>query len=159
MQEHLPIMPSTTPVDLITDQLKGQTLRLPNLFGFYSQWPNQISPHYEQLRQTIEVKIDEWIPDEHVRRKARKVDLPIFSATYVPAVSPPPCSHSTTVIISTLTNQSCKQYMAGVEGESDFVRRKEQPTLYEYWEYRQGSSSVNTFSALGEQVAMPCYST
>lgn len=96
MQEHLPIMPSTTPVDLITDQLKGQTLRLPNLFGFYSQWPNQISPHYEQLRQTIEAKIDEWIPDEHVRRKARKVDLPMFSATYVPVVAPSLRSHSTT---------------------------------------------------------------
>ena len=77
---------TTTTVDLITDQLKGQTLRLPNLVEFYSQWPNQTSPHYEELRQTIESKIDEWISDEHVRLKARKVNLPMFSATYVPTL-------------------------------------------------------------------------
>lgn len=46
--------------------------------------------------------------------------------------------------------ETIREYMAGVEGESDFVRKKELPTLYEYWEYRQGSSSVNTYSALGE---------
>ena len=70
-------------VDRVTQELKGQTLRLPNLFNFYSQWPNEISPHYEQLRKTIETKIQEWVDpcDENVRRKARKVDLPLFSAT------------------------------------------------------------------------------
>ncbi len=73
----------STAVDRVSLKLKGQTLCLPNLFGFYSQWPNEISPHYEELRKTIESKIQEWIDpsDEHVRRKARKVDLPIFCAT------------------------------------------------------------------------------
>lgn len=69
-----------TPVELVTRQLRGQTLRLPNLLGFYSQWPSHISPHYEELRQTIETKIDEWISDEHVRVKARKIDIPLFCA-------------------------------------------------------------------------------
>jgi len=78
-------MPSSQPstaVDTVSQKLRGQTLRLPNLFGFYSQWPNEISPHYGQLKKTIESKIDEWIDpcDELVRRKARKVNLPLFSA-------------------------------------------------------------------------------
>lgn len=99
-------MTSTTTVDVITDQLKGQTLRLPNLFGFYSQWPNQTSPHYEELRQTIESKIDEWISDEHVRIKARKVNLPMFCATYVSAFhsSLPLQSLSTSDLLSSNMN-------------------------------------------------------
>lgn len=77
--------PAETVVDLVRKKLQGQTLRLPNLAGFYSQWPNQISPYYEQLRCTIEANINEWIDeeDERVRIKARQVDLPLFSATYV----------------------------------------------------------------------------
>ncbi|KAM7189240.1 Isoprenoid synthase domain containing protein [Naviculisporaceae sp. PSN 640] len=65
-------------------QLKGQTLRLPNLSEFYSQWPNRISPHYEDLRQIIDDKINEWIPDERVRIKAHKIDLPFFCAVWYP---------------------------------------------------------------------------
>lgn len=74
---------SLATVDRITQELKGQTLRLPNLFEFYAQWPNEVSPYYEELKQTIEAKIQEWISpeDENVRRKARKVDLPLFCAT------------------------------------------------------------------------------
>jgi len=66
--------------DAIACQLKGQTLRLPNLFNFYSQWPNEMSPHYPELKEIIEAKIEEWISDEHIRAKARKVDLPLFCA-------------------------------------------------------------------------------
>ncbi|KAK0642148.1 isoprenoid synthase domain-containing protein [Cercophora newfieldiana] len=82
----LPAPESPKAVDLVSQKLRGQTLRLPNLFGFYSQWPNEISPHYEQLKATIESKIDEWIDpcDELVRLKARKVNLPLFSAIWYP---------------------------------------------------------------------------
>jgi hypothetical protein len=69
-----------TTVDKIARELKGQNLRLPSLSGFYSQWPNEVSPHYGQLTETIETKIQEWISDEPIRRKARKVNLPLFSA-------------------------------------------------------------------------------
>ena len=72
-----------TPVARVTEELKGQTLYLPNLRPFFSQWPTEISPYYEQLQDTIERKIQEWISpsDERVRLKARKVDLPLFCAT------------------------------------------------------------------------------
>ncbi len=72
-----------TTVDKVARELKGQSLHLPSLFDFYSRWPNEVSPHHAQLRETMEVKIQEWIPDEPVRCKARKVNLPLFSATYV----------------------------------------------------------------------------
>ncbi len=75
-------MPSAIPsVDKVGQYLKGQTLRIPNMTEFYSQWPNEISPYFDELKQTIESKIQEWIPDERPRLKATKVNLPIFCAT------------------------------------------------------------------------------
>lgn len=46
--------------------------------------------------------------------------------------------------------ETIQEFMACVEVESSFVRRKELPTLYEYWEHRLGTSAVNTYCALGE---------
>ena len=80
-----------TPVARVTEELKGQTVHLPNLNPFFSQWPTEMSPYYEQLKETIESKIVEWISEERVRAKARKIDLPLFSATWVslPTIFPP----------------------------------------------------------------------
>ncbi len=77
----------------IAAKLRGQTLSLPNLQGFFSRWPSGISPYYGLLAEIVEEKIQEWITDEHVRIKARKVNLPLFSATHVPS-SPLILTHS-----------------------------------------------------------------
>ncbi|KAK4446887.1 isoprenoid synthase domain-containing protein [Podospora aff. communis PSN243] len=87
-----PSLPTPSPpkdVDTIRHHLKGQTLHLPNLFTFYSQWPNEISPHYAHLQTTIEAKIQQWIDpaDALVRLKARKVNLPLFCAIWYPRSS------------------------------------------------------------------------
>ncbi|KAK0629375.1 isoprenoid synthase domain-containing protein [Bombardia bombarda] len=75
---------AVTSVAEISARLRGQTLCVPNLHPFYSQWPKEISPYYEQLKVTIENKIQEWISDERVRKAARDVDLPTFCATWWP---------------------------------------------------------------------------
>jgi len=62
-------------------QLKGQTLRIPNLKNSLARWPTVVSPHYDELKRTVESKIAEWIPDEPSRTKARRVDLAFFSAS------------------------------------------------------------------------------
>lgn len=215
-----------TTVDVLTKQLKGQTLRLPNLSGFYSQWPYEISPHFDHLKQTIESKIQEWISpsDEPVRMKARRVDLPVFCATWYPRASLdrletmawysmwlflwddvvedsaiPTAANTNTLKVEWLHEQALKyvafhlglsgeaeeplpptkyctlfrhaaaplreactvverarfyaalqEYMECCEVESGYVRRGELPSTGEYWKHRLGTSSVNTYSALGE---------
>ncbi|KAK4160000.1 isoprenoid synthase domain-containing protein [Cladorrhinum sp. PSN259] len=63
--------PSATALRLAA-KFKGQTLRLPNLKGLLAKWPRAVSPHYPELKEIVESKIVEWIPDEHSRAKARK---------------------------------------------------------------------------------------
>ncbi|KAK4170763.1 hypothetical protein QBC36DRAFT_123583 [Triangularia setosa] len=38
-----------------------------------------MSPHYSKLKKKVAAKIDAWISDEHVRRKAQIIDPPLFS--------------------------------------------------------------------------------
>ncbi|KAK0707347.1 isoprenoid synthase domain-containing protein [Lasiosphaeris hirsuta] len=46
-----------------------------------------------------------------------------------------------------------QEYMECCEVESAYVRRGELPSTSEYWEHRLGTSSVNTYSALGEYMS------
>lgn len=47
----------------------------------------EISPHYDQLTETIDSKIAEWISDEPVSRKAHKINLPVFCSVWYPRSS------------------------------------------------------------------------
>lgn len=49
--------------------------------------------------------------------------------------------------------EAIEEYMTCVGIESRYVAKKELPTLQEYWEHRLGTSSVNTYCALGEYVS------
>jgi hypothetical protein len=64
-------------------KLRGQVLHLPNPHRLCSDRHFEISPHYEQLKQVVEERLDEWITDPDVRIKARETDLAYFSATFV----------------------------------------------------------------------------
>ncbi|KAK3332958.1 isoprenoid synthase domain-containing protein [Cercophora scortea] len=77
-------MAALNPIIEITARLKGQILRCPNLAPSFSKWPSGVSPHYEQLKATVESRIQEWIPDQHIARSARNLDLPFFVATWWP---------------------------------------------------------------------------
>ena len=72
----------TAAVDRMTQQLTGQTLHLPDLLPFYREYGVEISPDYDALSEIVEAKIQEWIDpeDEHVRNKARGVELAAFCA-------------------------------------------------------------------------------
>jgi AcrR family transcriptional regulator len=74
---------STTAIAVARLKLRGQVLRLPNLHRLCSERPFEISPHYEQLKQVVEERLDEWITDADARSKARETDLAYFSATLV----------------------------------------------------------------------------
>jgi Txe/YoeB family toxin of Txe-Axe toxin-antitoxin module len=74
---------TVTIVDEVAAKLKGQTLHLPSLRDLYARWPNEISPHYDQLQKIIDDQISRRITDEHARRKAEKINVTFFSATYV----------------------------------------------------------------------------
>lgn len=43
-----------------------------------------------------------------------------------------------------------REYMGCVEVESSYVLGNQLPSLEEYWDHRLGTSSVNTYSAVGE---------
>lgn len=72
-----------TPVARIAALIHGQSLRLPSLQPVLSNWPTLLSPHYAELKKKVGMKIDEWISDERVRRKAQIIDLPLFSSMCV----------------------------------------------------------------------------
>ncbi|KAK0710315.1 hypothetical protein B0T26DRAFT_875151 [Lasiosphaeria miniovina] len=60
---------AATTTDRLTEELQGQTIRVPELRPFFSRWPTKISPYYEQLKGIIESKIEKWIPNEHVNTR------------------------------------------------------------------------------------------
>ncbi|KAK4187687.1 isoprenoid synthase domain-containing protein [Podospora australis] len=70
----------------IAKRLKGQTLRIPDLQHTFSHFPNEISPFYNRLKVVVDAKIDEWIDEKDVRmrKKAKKCNIPLFSATWYP---------------------------------------------------------------------------
>lgn len=49
--------------------------------------------------------------------------------------------------------EELKVYMDGCEVEQEFVRAGELPSWREYWSHRLGTSSVHTYSALGEYMS------
>ncbi|KAK4201222.1 isoprenoid synthase domain-containing protein [Triangularia verruculosa] len=214
-----------TSVKRIAAQLKGQTLHLPSLNPVLANWPTEINPHYNVLKRKVAAKIKEWITDDHVRRKAEIIDLPLFSSLWYPYASldrletatwysmwiflwddvieesaapssgitdkvswihqqalrymeyhlglssstaepaPPtkyctlfrhaaePFRKASSLLQRRRLFEELKDYMDGCEVEQEFVRAGELPTLKEYWAHRLGTSSVHTYSALGEYMS------
>lgn len=79
---------AVTAVAELRARLKGETLRLPPLKGLCSNTSIVISPYYDQLKQTIETRFNEWITEPDVRAKARELDLAYFEATFVHTLPP-----------------------------------------------------------------------
>ena len=71
---------TVTDVQTISTQLRGQTLFIPNLKPLFSQWPYRISPHYNDLEKTVDIKLREWITDERVLKNALDINVTFFSA-------------------------------------------------------------------------------
>ncbi|KAK3380914.1 isoprenoid synthase domain-containing protein [Podospora didyma] len=138
-----------TPVARVTQELKGQTLYLPNLKPYFSQWPTEISPYYEQLKVTIESKIQEWISpvDERVRLKARKVDLPLFCATWYP--------RSTLDRLETMAWFSMWLFLWDDVIESTVVSTTSAPTNDVAWLHDQALTYVAFHLGLSESVDEP----
>ncbi|KAK0744566.1 isoprenoid synthase domain-containing protein [Apiosordaria backusii] len=220
-------MPYTqeTPVSQLAAQLKGQTLHLPSIEPVLSNWPTTINPYYHELKKKVAIKIDEWISDEKVRRKAQVIDLPLFSSTWYPYATPDrletitwysmwiflwddvieesatpssgitdkvpwihqqalrymeyhlglssdveepaaptkyctlfkyaaePFRKASNLLQRMRLYEELKVYMEACEVEQEFVRAGDLPNLKEYWEHRLGTSSVHTYSALGEYMS------
>lgn len=64
-------------------KLRKETLRLRPLQRLCSDRSIEISPHYDRLKGTVEARLDQWLTDPDVRRKARDLDLAYFKATFV----------------------------------------------------------------------------
>ncbi|KAK4677532.1 hypothetical protein QC764_404520 [Podospora pseudoanserina] len=214
-----------TPVAQIAALIHGQSLRLPSLQPVLSNWPTLLSPHYAELKKKVGMKIDEWISDERVRRKAQIIDLPLFSSIWYPHATldrlemitwysmwiflwddviedsatpasgitdkvswihhqalkymeyhlglsssleepiPPtkyctlfryaaePFRKASSLLQRIRFYEELKVYMDGCEVEQEFVRAGELPSWREYWSHRLGTSSVHTYSALGEYMS------
>lgn len=69
-----------TDVQALSARLHGQTLTIPNLKPLFSRWPYRISPHYNHLQNTVDVKLREWITDERVLKNALDINVAFFSA-------------------------------------------------------------------------------
>lgn len=64
-------------------RLRKETLRLPPLQRLCSDRSIEISPYYDQLKDTVEARFDQWFTEPGIRRKARELDLAYFKATFV----------------------------------------------------------------------------
>ncbi|KAK3315699.1 isoprenoid synthase domain-containing protein [Apodospora peruviana] len=208
---------NTTEMEAMSAKLRGQKLHIPDLRPIYNQWPTKCSPHYAQLKVTVELKIKEWIPaeDEKMRQSARKIDVAMFSAVWYPGcaldrletmawytmwivlwdddiedtvdlpklrgihnqalkyvawclglegeetTSPTkycslfqycgaPLKAACTVAELKRLYQEIERYMRGCEEEATYVVSGKIPDEKTYWAHRLGSSSCDTYNALGE---------
>ncbi len=65
----------------IVDQLKGQVMRVPNLDPVFARWNSAVNPHLWELEELVNDRIEKWIPDEKLRLKVKKIDVPLITAT------------------------------------------------------------------------------
>jgi len=69
------------PLKDLKSTLRGQIMRIPDLTKLYTHWPApRLSSHLNELRLIHGKKVQEWFPDENVRRKMIGIDVPLFAA-------------------------------------------------------------------------------
>ncbi len=75
-------MPSQTIVQS-PKALQGQILHIPDLLSIFAHWPSGLSPHLQQVRETLQDKLDQWIVDGKLLLKIQKIDIPLMISRFV----------------------------------------------------------------------------
>ncbi|KAH8891514.1 terpenoid synthase [Thozetella sp. PMI_491] len=78
---------ATSQSSTLASRVRGETLIVPNLSGLFRRWPSAVNPHYPAAEAIIDAKIREWIHEEHLRRRLRKVNLAMFCSSWYPKAS------------------------------------------------------------------------
>ena len=60
--------------------LSGQTLHIPNLKPAFANWRQGVNPLYQQVKLTVDGRLEALITDEKVLRKAKAGDMGLFAS-------------------------------------------------------------------------------
>ncbi|KAH6983187.1 isoprenoid synthase domain-containing protein [Ilyonectria sp. MPI-CAGE-AT-0026] len=68
--------------EALRNQLRGQTMKLPDLASWFSEWPSDASEHQEELRLFIDKQAESVIDDERKIRGVKKCNFAWFTALW-----------------------------------------------------------------------------
>lgn len=74
----------------LAQQLRGKTLRIPDLTKLFAQWPCAANPHAERLKATVDSMLESITTDERKLRGLKRADFARLVALLVLICPPPP---------------------------------------------------------------------